>query len=62
MMQERRHNQRRANQPMPRFPCRLGNGEFVESDRRHQPDRRLGNISVEEISYEDYISELSRID
>jgi hypothetical protein len=60
-MQERRHNQRRSDAQARSFPYRRGDGELVESDRRYLPDRRLDSLSVEEISCEDFISELSRL-
>jgi hypothetical protein len=60
-MQERRHNQRRDNDQICRFPYRQEDGEIIKSDRRFLPDRRLDNISVEEITREDFISELSRL-
>jgi hypothetical protein len=61
-MQERRKSQRRNGEDISTLPFHLATGEVVESDRRHLPDRRLDNIAVEEISCEDFISELSRID
>ena len=60
-MQERRKTQRRGNETPGDFPFYTRNGEAIESDRRHLPDRRMDNIEVEEISCEDFISELSRI-
>jgi hypothetical protein len=60
-MQERRHHQRRGDGQPCHFPFLCDDGEMIATDRRLLPDRRLENISVEEISYEDFISELSRI-
>jgi hypothetical protein len=59
-MQERRRIQRRKNSKGSEFPLQTKNGEIIESDRRHLPDRRMDNFTVEEITCEDYISELSR--
>ena len=61
MMQERRKSQRRRNDQASAFPFYTEDGKAVESDRRHLPDRRMDNIEVEEISREDFISEISRL-
>ena len=61
-MQERRKSQRRDGEAISILPYHLSSGEVVETDRRHLPDRRLDNIAVEEISCEEFISELSRQD
>ena len=60
-MQERRKIERRINQQACVFPLLTSRGEVVESDRRILADRRLDNISVEEISCEDFISEIARL-
>ena len=59
-MQERRRIQRRKNDKGSEFPLQTRIGEVIESDRRHLPDSRMDNFSVEEITCEDFISELSR--
>ena len=59
-MRERRKNQRRRNGNDRDFPLQTREGEIIESDRRHLPDRRMDNFTVEEITCEDFISELSR--
>ena len=61
-MQERRRIQRRQNGKGCEFPLHTTNGEIIESDRRHLPDRRMDNFTVEEITCEEFISELSRTD
>ena len=60
-MQERRKIERRINQQARIFPLLTSRGEVVESDRRVLADRRLDNISVEEISCEDFISEIAKL-
>jgi hypothetical protein len=60
-MQERRKIERRINQQTCIFPLLTNRGEVVESDRRVLPDRRLDNISVEEISCEDAIAEIAKL-
>ncbi len=42
----RRKEERRAWNPMPRTPFRDSNGHVVRKDRRRKPDRRLNNIHV----------------
>ena len=61
MMQESRKSQRRGNDQSSAFQLYTEDGKAVESDRRHLPDRRMDNIEVEEISCEDFISEISRL-
>ena len=59
-MQERRKNPRRHNGKACEFPLHTRDGEIIESDRRHLPDRRMDSFTVEEITCEDFISELTR--
>jgi hypothetical protein len=59
-MQERRKIQRRHNGRDCDFPLQTRDGKIIDTDRRHLPDRRMDNITVEEITCEDFISELSR--
>ena len=61
-MQERRKTHRRYNETSCDFPHYPGNGEVVDEDRRKIPERRLNDISVEELSCEDIVLEISRID
>ena len=60
-MQERRKTHRRYNEKTCVFPQYLGNGDVVDTDRRNIPERRLNDITVEELSCEDVISEISKI-
>jgi hypothetical protein len=60
-MQEHRNNHRRENERTYVFPQYHGNGEVFEKDRRNIPDRRLNDISVEELTCEEIILEISKI-
>ena len=48
-----RSNDRRNQADTPEFPFRDSRGELIEHDRRKFPDRRINNIEVEEIEWED---------
>ena len=57
-MRERRvraADRRQASASSGDLPLVDGKGEFVELERRNVPDRRLDNISVEEVDCRDYI-------
>ena len=58
-MKERRKTHRRHNEASCDFPRYSGNGAVVDADRRKIPERRLNDISVEELSCEDIILEIS---
>ena len=58
-MEERRQSERRNYDKIATFPLHLV-GECVAFERRHIPSRRLNDISVKEIEYDDYISEVIR--
>ena len=60
-MHERRRNERRINQQACTFPHLTSSGEVIESDRRVLAERRVNNISVEEISYEEFIKETAKL-
>ena len=49
---DRRNN---LNRNSAEFPFIDKNGDYVEVDRSSIPDRRLSNISVEEVDCEAYI-------
>ena len=59
-MEERRHpdSDRRDNPTRKdsEFPLVDENGEYVEEDRSTIADRRLNNITLEELICEDYIA------
>ena len=57
-MRERRvraADRRQASASSGDLPLVDDMGELVELERRNVPDRRLDNISVEEVDYGDYI-------
>lgn len=58
-MEEKRHpdSDRRDNPTRndTEFPLADENGEYVEEDRSTIADRRLNNITVEDLDCEDYI-------
>jgi hypothetical protein len=59
-MEEKRHpdSDRRdnPNRNDTEFPLADENGEYVEEDRSTIADRRLNNITVEDLDCEDYIA------
>jgi hypothetical protein len=57
-MEERRVTQRRKYIPTTQFPLHAWNGELVASERRFLPTRRVNDIEVKELSYQDFIAEL----
>ena len=57
-MVERREKHRRLVIPTAQFPFCTMRGEFIESERRRLPTRRLNDIEVKEISLDEYISGL----
>ncbi len=57
-MVEKREKHRRLLIPTTQFPFCTMRGEFIVSERRRLPTRRLNDIEVKEISLDDYISEL----
>lgn len=58
-MDERRTRHRRRYLPVARFPLSTKGGEWVPSERRMLPTRRVNDIEVREISCQDFISGLS---
>jgi len=55
-MVERREKHRRLVIPTAQFPFCNMRGEFIVSERRRIPTRRLNDIAVKEISFDDFIS------
>lgn len=58
-MEEKRKSERRNLEAITTFPLHLVRG-YVAFERRHIPSRRLNDISVKEVEYIDYISEVIR--
>ena len=56
-MVEKRTKRRRQFIPITRFPLSTQAGELIGSERRRLPTRRLNDIEVKEIPYEDFSSE-----
>jgi hypothetical protein len=57
-MIEKREKHRRHYIPISQFPLTSQRDGRVSSERRRLPTRRVNDIEVKEISYEDFISEL----
>ena len=57
-MVEKRNKFRRRYVPTARFPQHTKNGEFVLSERRTLPTRRIDDIEVEKLSCQDLIAGL----
>ena len=57
-MIEKREQHRRLLTPTVEFPFCTMRGEFIESERRRLPTRRVNDIEVEEITIEEFISGL----
>jgi hypothetical protein len=57
-MVEKREKHRRLFIPTTQFPFCTMRGDFIVSERRAVPTRRLNDIEVKEISLDDFISEL----
>jgi len=54
----RKEKHRRHYKPISQFPLNSQMDGLVLSERRRLPTRRVNDIEVKEISYEDFISEL----
>jgi hypothetical protein len=57
-MVEKRKRHRRLFVPVTRFPLCTRVGDLIVSERRRLPTRRVNDIAVKEISYEDFINGL----
>jgi len=57
-MVEKREKHRRHYKPITQFPLNSERDGLVLCERRRIPTRRLNDIYVKEISYEDFISGL----
>ena len=57
-MVEKRANHRRLLTPTSQVPFCTMRGEFLVTERRRLPSRRVNDIDVKEISLDDYMSEL----
>ena len=57
-MIEKREKLRRLLTPTVQFPFCTMRGEFIESERRRLPTRRVNDIEVKEISIDEFISGL----
>lgn len=57
MFQERRKHQRRHDILSATQLYRTVRGDNVRSDRRHIPDRRLNDISVDVVECSEYLKE-----
>jgi hypothetical protein len=57
-MVDKRVNHRRLLTPTTQFPFCTMRGEFIVSERRRLPTRRVNDIEVKEICLDDYMSEL----
>ena len=57
-MDEKREKHRRLLTPTAQFPFCTMRGEFIESERRRLPTRRVNDIEVKEISIDEFISGL----
>jgi hypothetical protein len=55
-MTEQRRIHRRQFIPITRFPLHTPRGGLVTSERRRLPTRRLNDIVVREISFDEFIS------
>ena len=58
MMQDRRITQRRTCASATRFPLHSGKGDLIVSERRLLPTRRVNDIEVKELSYDDFLREM----
>jgi len=59
-MVEKREKQRRHYKSVTRFPLHTLRGDWVASERRKVPTRRLNDIEVEEITIDEFISGFCR--
>jgi len=57
-MIEKREKHRRHYKPISQFPLNSQRDGLVLSERRRLPTRRVNDIEVKEISYEDFIFQL----
>jgi hypothetical protein len=57
-MVEKREKHRRLLTPTAQFPFCNMRGEFIVSERRRLPTRRLNDIEVKEISIDEFVSGL----
>jgi hypothetical protein len=60
-----RNSDRRQESPVEselELPLFDDDGNFIIEDRRAIQDRRLNNISIEEVEYEDYINQIIKHD
>ena len=57
-MVERREMRRRRYIPYTRFPLRNYKGDLIKSERRRIPTRRLNDIAVKELSYDEFFAGL----
>jgi len=57
-MTEKRTGHRREYKSVTRFPLNSQRDGLILSERRRLPTRRLNDIEVKELSYQDFISEL----
>lgn len=57
-MVEKREKHRRRFIPITRFPLHTQRGDFIDSERRMLPTRRVNDIEVKELSCLDFIAEL----
>jgi hypothetical protein len=57
---DRRTKERRKFASVTRFPLRTQEGNSLVSDRRRRPTRRLNDIEVREISYQEFFAALRR--
>ena len=57
-MVEKREKHRRLLTPTAQFPFCNMRGEFIESERRRLPTRRVNDSEVNELRYKDFKSEL----
>jgi hypothetical protein len=57
-MKDRRVSKRRKYILTTQFPLHAGDGEFVTTERRFLPTRRVNDIEVKELSCLDFISGL----
>jgi hypothetical protein len=57
-MVEKREKHRRLLIPTTQFPFCTMRGDFIVSERRRIPTRRVNDIEVKEISLDNHISDL----
>jgi len=57
-MVEKREKHRRRFIPVTRFPLHTPRGDLITSERRRIPTRRVNDIEVKEISFDDFVSRL----